>query len=59
MVGINTLVLHGAQGIGFAIPIEAAYEEFTQLRRAASACCARGLRGAGLRVDSSFACVTQ
>jgi len=32
VVGINTLVLRGAQGIGFAIPIEAAYEEFTQLR---------------------------
>jgi serine protease Do len=27
VVGINTLVLRGAQGIGFAIPIEAVYEE--------------------------------
>jgi S1-C subfamily serine protease len=31
-VGINTLILRGAQGIGFAIPIEAVYEEFSQLR---------------------------
>jgi S1-C subfamily serine protease len=28
VVGINTLVLQGAQGIGFAIPIEAVYQEF-------------------------------
>jgi S1-C subfamily serine protease len=27
VVGINTLVLRGAQGIGFAIPIEAVFEE--------------------------------
>jgi hypothetical protein len=32
VVGINTLVLQGAQGIGFAIPIEAIYQEFGQLR---------------------------
>ena len=32
VVGINTMVLRGAQGIGFAIPIEAVYEEFSQLR---------------------------
>jgi serine protease Do len=32
VVGINTKVMRGVQGIGFAIPIEAAYEEFFQLR---------------------------
>jgi serine protease Do len=32
VVGINTLVLRGTTGIGFAIPIEAIYQEFTQLR---------------------------
>jgi S1-C subfamily serine protease len=32
VVGINTMVMRGMQGIGFAIPIEAAYEEFMQLR---------------------------
>ncbi len=32
VVGINTLGLRGTQGIGFAIPIEAVYEEFVQLR---------------------------
>jgi S1-C subfamily serine protease len=32
VVGINTMVARGMQGIGFAIPIEAAYEEFLQLR---------------------------
>jgi S1-C subfamily serine protease len=32
VVGINTMVMTGAQGIGFAIPIEAAYEEFPELR---------------------------
>ena len=32
VVGINTLVMRGVQGIGFAIPIEAAYDEFAQLR---------------------------
>jgi serine protease Do len=31
VIGINTLVLRGAQGIGFAIPIEAIYQEFTEL----------------------------
>jgi serine protease Do len=32
VVGINTMVMRGMQGIGFAIPIEAVYEEFRQLR---------------------------
>jgi serine protease Do len=32
VIGINTMVLNGAQGIGFAIPIEAVYEEFPELR---------------------------
>ncbi len=32
VVGINTMIARGMQGIGFAIPIEAAYEEFFQLR---------------------------
>ena len=32
VVGINTKVLSGTQGIGFAIPIEAVYREFTALR---------------------------
>jgi len=32
VVGINTMVARGMQGIGFAIPIEAVYEEFRQLR---------------------------
>jgi serine protease Do len=32
VVGINTMVMNGAQGIGFAIPIEAVFEEFPQLR---------------------------
>lgn len=32
VVGINTLVLQGTQGIGFAIPIEAIYQDFTRLR---------------------------
>jgi serine protease Do len=32
VVGINTMVMRGLQGVGFAIPIEAAYEEFFQLR---------------------------
>ena len=32
VVGINTMTLRGAQGIGFALPIEAIYEEFTSLR---------------------------
>jgi serine protease Do len=31
VVGINTLVLSGTQGIGFAIPIESVYREFAQL----------------------------
>lgn len=34
VIGINTLVLRGTQGIGFAIPIEAAFDEFSQLRKA-------------------------
>jgi serine protease Do len=32
VIGINTMVLRGAQGIGFAIPIEAAIEEFPAIR---------------------------
>jgi serine protease Do len=36
VVGINTLVMRGVQGIGFAIRIEAAYEKFFQLRAARS-----------------------
>ncbi|HEX4649554.1 MAG TPA: trypsin-like peptidase domain-containing protein [Steroidobacteraceae bacterium] len=32
VIGINTLVLQGTQGIGFAIPIEAVYQDFTGLR---------------------------
>lgn len=32
VVGINTMVMNGAQGIGFAIPIEAVYQEFPELR---------------------------
>ena len=36
VVGINTLGLRGAQGIGFAIPIETVYEEFFELRAARS-----------------------
>lgn len=31
VVGVNTMVLRGTQGIGFAIPIEAVYEEFSEL----------------------------
>jgi len=34
VVGINTLTLSGTQGIGFAIPIEAVYRDFVQLRGA-------------------------
>jgi S1-C subfamily serine protease len=34
VIGINTLVLRGTQGIGFAIPIEAVFEEFSELRGA-------------------------
>jgi serine protease Do len=32
VIGVNTLVLRGAQGIGFAIPIENVLEEFPELR---------------------------
>jgi len=32
VVGINTMVLRGTQGIGFAIPIEAIYDEFDTLQ---------------------------
>jgi serine protease Do len=32
VVGINTMVARGLQAVGFAIPIEAAYDEFFQLR---------------------------
>jgi serine protease Do len=31
VIGINTMVLRGAQGVGFAIPIEVALEEFPEL----------------------------
>src|SRR5438067_1373870 len=34
VVGINTMNLRGTQGIGFAIPIEAVYQDFPQLRSA-------------------------
>jgi S1-C subfamily serine protease len=34
VIGINTMVLRGTQGIGFAIPIEAAFTEFSELRKA-------------------------
>jgi serine protease Do len=34
VVGVNTLVLRGAQGIGFAIPIEAVFDAFSELRSA-------------------------
>ena len=37
VVGINSMVMRGVQGIGFAIPIEAVYEEFSQLRSSHSA----------------------
>jgi serine protease Do len=32
VIGINTLVLRGTQGIGFAIPIETVFDQFSQLR---------------------------
>ena len=32
VVGINTMILAGTQGIGFAIPIETAFEAFSDLR---------------------------
>jgi len=35
VIGINSMVLRGAQGIGFAIPIETAYQEFPQLHAGA------------------------
>lgn len=31
VVGINSMVMRGAQGIGFAIPIESAFDEFFQI----------------------------
>jgi len=31
VVGINTMVLRGTQGIGFAIPIETVFEQFSEL----------------------------
>ncbi len=34
VIGINTMVLRGTQGIGFAIPIEEVFQEFAQLRDA-------------------------
>jgi serine protease Do len=36
VVGINSMVMRGVQGIGFAIPIEAVYEEFSELRDSGS-----------------------
>jgi serine protease Do len=33
VIGINTMVLRGTQGIGFAIPIESAFDGFPQLTR--------------------------
>ena len=33
VIGINTMVLRGTQGIGFAIPIESAFDGFPQLGR--------------------------
>ena len=36
VIGINTLVLRGTEGIGFAIPIETAYSEFIELGGARS-----------------------
>jgi serine protease Do len=36
VVGVNTRVLRGVQGIGFAIPIEAVYQEFAELKTAPS-----------------------
>jgi S1-C subfamily serine protease len=36
VVGINSMVMRGVQGIGFAIPIEAVYEEFFELRGSGS-----------------------
>jgi serine protease Do len=32
VIGINTMVLRGTHGIGFAIPIEAAFDDFSVLR---------------------------
>jgi S1-C subfamily serine protease len=32
VVGINTMTLRGTQGIGFAIPIEAIFEEFPEIQ---------------------------
>jgi serine protease Do len=32
VIGINTMVVRGAQGLGFAIPIEAALEEYPELK---------------------------
>lgn len=32
VIGVNTAILAGAQGIGFAIPIEAVFSEFASLR---------------------------
>jgi serine protease Do len=34
VIGINTMAVRGAQGLGFAIPIEAAIEEFPVVKRA-------------------------
>jgi S1-C subfamily serine protease len=32
VVGINTMTLRGTQGIGFAIPVEAVFDEFSGLQ---------------------------
>jgi serine protease Do len=34
VIGINTMILRGTQGIGFAIPVEAAFDQFSDLRNA-------------------------
>ncbi len=36
VIGINTMVLRGTQGIGFAIPIETALDQFSELGKARS-----------------------
>ena len=37
VIGINTMVLRGTQGIGFAIPIETALDQFSELGKARAA----------------------
>jgi S1-C subfamily serine protease len=36
VIGVNTMVLRGTQGIGFALPIEAVLEAFPELEDARS-----------------------